>query len=379
MAGKKITYLFGAGASYNAVPILNSLSDLMVKSGEYLQINSPQIFGGRKRGDDDYLFENFKTFTNDLIELGKKAEEYGTLDTYAKKLFLNSEQEELKKLKFLVSIFFATWHGYLNEYFPLKEKTLNADEVQYQQIDSRYKSLISNFLYRNHNSTNPLLDENLNFITWNYDYQLESALNLFTKTKLDLSTLNLSYPFLPLSDNHEDMKITHLNGVANFWIKDKELALAMLSENSFSDSKLLSRKIGELYKTENFEKVSTFINYSWDNEHDKISYAEKLLKQTDILVIIGYSFPTFNRAIDAKLLSGEDNSFDRIIYQDPNSSKEILQLFNIKFRNTVKSALSDAEQLHILKDTDQFYIPPEYFPQGAKVVEKKRRLGSSPS
>ena len=326
MEGKKITYLFGAGASYNAVPILNSLSTSMIKTGEYLGANSQQLFGGRKPGEDDLLLENFRLFSVDLIRLGNKAKEYGTLDTYAKKLFLNAENEELKKLKFLVSIFFTIWHGHLNKIFNLKEKTDSSETVPFQKIDSRYKSLISNFLQVNKSTGNPILDKNINFISWNYDYQLESALSLFTKTGLDLDTLNLTYPFLPLSDNYEDMKVTHLNGVANFWRKDGESALAMFTEDSFSDTKMLTRRIGKLYRSENFEKVSTLINYSWDDNDAKLSNAEKLLKETDILIIIGYSFPTFNRAIDAKLLGGINNSFDRVVYQDPESSKELLEL-----------------------------------------------------
>ncbi|GAL00988.1 hypothetical protein JCM19314_214 [Nonlabens ulvanivorans] len=146
---KKITYLFGAGASYNAVPILNSLSDLMIKSGSYLKISAPQIFGHIKNPIDRNGFNNFIKFAENLINLGENAREYGTLDTYAKKLHLNSEVEELKKLKFLVSIFFTIWQGYLHTLFPLKEENENDQRVKFQKIDSRYKSLVSNFLLEN--------------------------------------------------------------------------------------------------------------------------------------------------------------------------------------------------------------------------------------
>lgn len=361
---KKITYLFGAGASYNAVPILNSLSDLMIKSGSYLKISAPQIFGHIHNPIDRNGFNNFMKFAENLINLGENARDYGTLDTYAKKLHLNSEVEELKKLKFLVSIFFTIWQGHLHTIFPLKEENENGQRVKFQKIDSRYKSLVSNFLLENDSLNNPSLDRNINFISWNYDHQLESALNLFTKSGLDFNSLNLIYPFTPLSNNHENMMINHLNGVSNFWKNNIGDVESMFDTTSLETIQNVSRRIGEIYKSDNFNKAYTFINYSWDDDSRKISHAEMILNQTDILVIIGYSFPTFNRAIDSRLLSGKNNSFDKIIYQDPNASKELLELFNIQFRNTVGNLVKENGQLQVLKKTEQFYIPPEYFPQG---------------
>ena len=293
-----------------------------------------------------------------MIELGNKAAEYGTLDTYAKKLHLNNEVNEIKKLKFLVSIFFLVWQKYYYQYnnVELKEKK------RFQKVDSRYKSLISNLLEVNSLNDFPTLDLDVNFISWNYDFQIESTLSLFTKSGADLDVINLNYPFLPLDNNFEDMKILHLNGVSNFWLDHNNKIKLMFSDNIFSKNDsatqiLLCRRIGEIYQQDYFPKTSTFINYSWDDDSNKIKSAQQLMKETDILIIIGYSFPTFNREIDLQLLSGKHNKFDKIVYQDPNTSAELLELFHINFRNQETDENGKYFDLKILKEVDQFYIP----------------------
>jgi len=141
---KKITYLFGAGASYNAVPILDSLSENICFVASNLKSRvtiSPNI---NETFDYSLYTDIIKSFSNDLIYLADKSEEYGTIDTYAKKLELNNENEELRKMKFLVSMFFVIWQGYFYQ-----GKIINKDGLDtYSDIDSRYKSLISNYLIK---------------------------------------------------------------------------------------------------------------------------------------------------------------------------------------------------------------------------------------
>ena len=81
--------------------------------------------------------------------------------------------------------------------------------------------------------------------------------------------------------------------------------------------------------------------------------AKQIMKETNILIIIGYSFPAFNRAIDQALIKEFENGADykRVIYQDPNANSDIV---NSLFRNGEKNV--DLEK----ENKDQFYIPHEF-------------------
>lgn len=362
MAGKKITYLFGAGASANSVPILNSLTLKMRAVAEELIIYSnpsTQLSGKIPLDDlDGFGKKYFLSFIIDLKVLASKSDEYGTIDTYAKKLELNNENDELKKLKFLVSIFFAIWQGY----FYKNELIANENGVssKYSDIDKRYKSLVSNYLIKNSNKE-PKLDENVNFISWNYDNQLESAFALFYRHHLNLSELNEQIKFLPDNRNfYEHNRILHLNGISNFWINDSNILDRIFQNDDELRLSSLVRRIAELYRPHNFSKCTSLINYAWDNNSSKLQEAKRIFNQTNILVIIGYSFPTFNRQIDSELLLGNNVEFDEVIYQDPNANEDSLSMFNFNIKNNRVSR--NRKKPKLLKNTDQFYIPPEYFP-----------------
>ncbi|AZQ43805.1 hypothetical protein [Nonlabens ponticola] len=355
MAEKKITYLFGAGASYYAVPILNGLSDKFRLVAKELK---QSVSAGSRYGSFDtkpYRNTIFE-FSRDLEHLAEMSEQYGTLDTYAKKLDLNAENESLQKLKFLVSIFFTIWQGHFHKKEVIEEN--KNQKLFYNDIDSRYKSLVANYLIKASNAA-PKLDNNVRFLSWNYDNQLESAFSLFFKSRLNLTELNEQIKFLPNNESKfQNNEILHLNGVSNFWINDSQILDRIFQQDDELSNNGIVRRIAELYNPSNFSKCLSLINYAWDDNSSKLKEATRILKQTDILIIIGYSFPTFNRAIDSKLLSGHDNTFEKIIYQDPNASEELLELFHINFVGK--------SDFRILKQVDQFHIPPEYFPQGRK-------------
>lgn len=351
---KKITYLFGAGASYNAVPILNSLSKSMRSVAHDLAIESLN-------------YENVKIFQRKLIELANISEEYGTVDTYAKKLFLNGEVKELKEMKFLLSIFFAIWQGYYYKIeFPLSAGDLLANvekKKSYDHLDYRYKTLLSNYLEVDNRSFSIKLDENINFLTWNYDSQIELAFQLFNNDKCELIDINKYFQFLPTSNDNSKNRIIHLNGISNI-INNSGILNNLFESSDFISKTMMILKINRVFEASFMSANKALIDYSWDDNDEIVDAAIKIIKQTDILIIIGYSFPTFNRAIDSQLLSGSGNSFDKIIYQDPNASEELLELFHINLRNKSKDVNGKYVNYKILKEKGQFYIPPEYFPQG---------------
>ena len=105
-----ITYLFGAGASVKACPILKGLGEKMVALSQKfldpelaLSIDLKQF---SRNPRNQILF--------DIGYFGKKALQFGTIDTYAKKLYLSNDHEnELKDLKLSVSLFFTIWNQWM--------------------------------------------------------------------------------------------------------------------------------------------------------------------------------------------------------------------------------------------------------------------------
>jgi len=107
MSEKKITYLLGAGSSYQACPILSELGEKMIEM-------SRSYLGSKYKTDynikTDISRQNSENLMQSVGYFGRKALEFGTIDTYAKKLSLNNDYyDELQNLKLSVSVFFTLW------------------------------------------------------------------------------------------------------------------------------------------------------------------------------------------------------------------------------------------------------------------------------
>ena len=87
------------------------------------------------------------------------------------------------------------------------------------------------------------------------------------------------------------------------------------------------------------------------NSENFLEVAKTIIEETNVLVVIGYSFPFFNRDIDNeifKTLTGKGKLM--IYFQDPLLDGNYLkEQFNLRSDVTIK---------HIPK-IDQFYIPYE--------------------
>jgi argonaute-like protein implicated in RNA metabolism and viral defense len=158
----KITYLLGAGASCNALPLVNNFKDrldsfhtrLVDNLRPHIQPSSEKEarelfpFGGKKGKD----------LQESILWLKDIADKHASIDTYAKKLFIRNDNEaliELKKLKATLSCYF------------LLEQSL-------EMTDKRYDNFLASILTRKELGI-PKLPKDVNIITWNYDTQLEKS------------------------------------------------------------------------------------------------------------------------------------------------------------------------------------------------------------
>lgn len=347
----KITYLLGAGASYQSVPIWKKQGETMMNvAADVLNIlNAPQTEKNLLK-DKDLI-----TFFEDLKEFGHKAIEYGSIDIYAKRLFL-LQDANLNRLKHCLSVYFDLW-----ENFHFKKYTLPSTEdkkITYEKIDKRYYSLLSVLLEKDENA--PKLNSNVNFITWNYDLQIENCYESFLSNKLpSYEDINSFFKFMNQDDN-ERSDVIHLNGFRGvFYDEHKNLYENLDKKNK----ETIESYLGALKSNfGQFKKMNyNSIKYAWEATSKSIEKAKKVLSETNILIIIGYSFPPFNRKIDSELIESFNTSrkFKKVVYQDPQANEDI-----------VKVLFSGIKNVEILnKELNQFHIPQELlFPPAKRRV-----------
>lgn len=335
-----ITYLLGAGASYNACPVWKEQGEKMVELATTYQSNTD--FNTFK---NPYTENQSEFLLWDIGYFGIKAIKYNTIDAYARKLSFSKSIDELDRLKLAISVFFTLWQ--LSDDLEIRRKERFTDI-----IDRRYITLLAGLL-ENKNELNPILPSNINIISWNYDLQFEFAYKAFCEDGRNWSDIRRTLSFT--SENKDSLQICHLNGYHGFYFggrgetdfldrsKDKNTTKDILDSISFIVKSHFESKI----------KFYNHINYAWDNDSDDISIstrkrAKKIFSETDVLIIIGYSFPPFNKEIDRDLFSALRKNNLEIIYQDPNASGNFLN----KLVDTANLKVT-----YLTEKKDHFYFP----------------------
>jgi len=343
---KNITFLLGAGASYNSCPIWKEQGEKMIElAKKYLDStkcdfdNEPKI-----------LTEKEKILW-DIGYFGLKAEKFGTVDTYAKKLFLNSSNPELARLKVAVSLFFTLW--YLTDDFDLKSRIVEGNKVIFEEIDKRFISLLAAITEKDINS-DIKIKQNIRFVTWNYDLQLESAFAAFNHNN-SWDTISRNLKFRCEIGDPSPLQVCHLNGYHGYYYTEKnEIEFLTVPKTKKIDEILESIDYIATSQRRRQLDISTHINYAWEsNELAKKTRneANRIFSETDILVIIGYSFPNFNKDIDKMLFDNLKGRNTTIYFQDPNASESFL------------SQLVNKNETEIICERirkDNFYLPYEF-------------------
>jgi hypothetical protein len=96
-----------------------------------------------------------------------------------------------------------------------------------------------------------------------------------------------------------------------------------------------------------FEQHESLLSFAWGNTDNtekelftsnRLKKAQNIAQETDILVIIGYSFPYFNREVDKEIFKSilQRNSLQKIYCQDP-SAMEVFCKISSGFQTISKS------------------------------------------
>ena len=103
-------------------------------------------------------------------------------------------------------------------------------------------------------------------------------------------------------------------------------------------------------------KVANQLTYAWEERgYDKflINSIINVVRDTEILVVIGYSFPYVNRFVDKMILKSMPN-LHKIYVQDPNAD-EIIETLRTRLSGLNKQNISMIPKTY----TNQFYLPNE--------------------
>jgi hypothetical protein len=370
----KITYYMCAGASYYSCPILNKLSEVMIKVAETELTETTST--GSKKMIYSFSDEELSSLPDGNREkilwyigyFGKKGILFNTIDTYARKLELTKDIYKLDILKMCISVFFDLWENFHESRysFILRNEDFKKNNSSYISIDNRYKSLFSILLQEKDGDIE--LNKNIKFISWNYDLQLESAFRLFLADNKVNGFEELNSKYFRFKRDNKDLRLNnifHLNGHRGFYsnFNFSNLKESTIEPEASSTIENYWNSIEDLfYSTEaQNSNFNQYIRYAWEKEQHNFEsswFKEiiRVLSETEILVVIGYSFPPFNREIDQFLFSKLDcKKVKKIVYQDPNANSQIIKNIFVSPDNFENKIVIENKNLK------QFHLPNEYF------------------
>jgi len=335
----KITYLLGAGASALALPTIGKNSNSEITGMEGLSTELLKYLRSLQKSNQFY---------QEYINLASECIEFGTPDILAKYLLETKQVGKYSKLKALIS-----------SYFSYKETDIvsqnqNVRNVKKASFDKRALTFLTTI------SSNSRLPENVKIITWNYDNQIELAakklsLHGDSNSLSSISGFN-SWPNIYKNFNGIPF-LLHLNGLAGYYYSERDLCSLNKNHINLLDEcdKLLLSFAWETYEQ---NQLDTFLA-------NRIELTKQMMRDTEILVIIGYSFPFFNRDIDKELIYAASGSLKKIYFQDPAIDVNTLyDKFPILLRSKTKGYDPENPFIKIpiyhISETSNYFIPYEF-------------------
>jgi hypothetical protein len=322
---KTLLYFFGAGASAQALPLASGLSKRLAEFAVELQQANPQG-SSNDPGKAQLWGGSRQKLCEALRWLAEEASMHASVDTLAKKLFFRHDRVNLKKLKAGLSAYLVI-------------------EQSRKPVDKRYDAFFATILEFD-NQYRALFPEDLRIITWNYDTQLEKAFYGFCE---DRDRVIESVTF----NDH----IYRVNGYCGTSQPGHVGPPFQAVWNATSD--MIWEAGITLYEECMLDSSSPEpdIRFAWEEPtQNRLANSRLNLSEVSAVVIIGYSFPYFNREIDHVLFGRlSDSQVRRIYLQYPDGVHSSVE-------TRLRSLLlrKDIEVVHIpSNDTDPFYIPDE--------------------
>jgi hypothetical protein len=374
-----ITYFLGAGASSNCLPMMGDFRDRLGRfsshlyteirrSREYFKVHAINELAAEIDegwlGAADRLAGNISWL---LTEIAK----HQTIDTLAKKYFIKNCQEELLKLKSVVYTFFLYQQS-------------NIQKIS-ECPDKRYDTFIASVIGKQINNIE--MPGNIKFITWNYDLQFELAYQEYAALNINQiqQNLNCSPSYFSMDRqyrfNPEKFALVRLNGVIGIpTLRNQKDNLQPSYPDAINKANKPFNQLIKIYEeiTAPVNDAQVFVsgialyNYDWEYQESfkqkvypdftrREMIAKQILNNTEILVIIGYSFPIFNRETDSQLFKYLRPEVCRNIYiQDRQPDKIQSRIQSFIPSGFIYGSQGGQGKVILNKDVDQFFLPDEF-------------------
>jgi len=352
---RKIIYLFGAGARCNSLPTADGMPKAMGSQYGFIQYNITTNENGNIQTHQPT--SEMLEYVEDLKWLMNASKNHASVDTLAKKLSITGNSNDLYKLKNVLSAFLSI-------------------EQYLKKIDFRYDAFLASMLNNPHS-----MPEHISILSWNYDTQIETAFQFYCNQSNVINAQSALGVYQKSDYNRRGAGFSQGFGVfkvngSSFLCKKNETRLitTYISHNNLNmfdaineacknyvhfkhQQSLYMHGLSFAWEPET-ESSDTFIeSRNWEPETASsdtiIEAAKKHVREAEILVIIGYSFPFFNRDIDRQLLGVVGMPFlKKIYFQDPNAN-EIIESFS-SIRNDIS-----ANSMIPIFGCKQFFLPYE--------------------
>lgn len=354
-----VTYLFGAGASCNCLPMYSNFQQRFERFYNFLK-RSHELPKKQYPGELEALIEKVNVLRGEF-------KFHSTPDTIAKKYFHSYDgQQKLNDLKQVIILYFLFEQTIKNanayggspyiEVFTKNDNDKGAEEA----TDKRYDAFIASILKPKQGAIELL--PNIKVLTWNYDIQFELAyMNYIQKDFFAVQSAIQSLPEVMDTTKLDNNKfaIVHLNGIAYAKEKldgQKEL-IGVAIENAVDVVGYLLRVYIAIEQGRVFGGRK-FLSFAWENMDEdfnviadgRYDFAKDIARETDVLVINGYSFPNFNRAIDSELLALM-KKLQKVYIQSP-IAEDIKKIVEQLVPN-----LSPRPNIEDVRYYNQFYLP----------------------
>lgn len=318
-SSKAVLYILGAGASCQVLPLASQFAERLTAFATELKAAEPEHYiGGPPALSDDPWGRPSAAFLEAVKWLAEEASRHASVDTFAKKLFFRRDQKSLRKLK-------ATLSAYL------------LIEQSRRPVDKRYDAFLAALLEVEGDQQYPRLPENLRIITWNYDTQLEKSFYGFCEDE--------RYVRERVTFNDQ---IYRVNGCCTFGQSNQ----AVWGSTSTPAWETGIRLFWEYLSSPS--SADDQLRFAWEEVTENSAVKPRRnLRNVSSIVVIGYSFPYFNREIDHLIFSDlAEADVSRIYLQYPEGSHASVE-------ERLKTLLLKDAELVRLTGIDTFYIPDD--------------------
>ncbi len=353
---QELTYILGAGASFQSIPVVKSFSNRFKEFLDWIDIG---VIKGIDFSSEEK--QKFGILHNLGEDLHQSFRSHQSFDTYFKKLFHTGQNDKISQGKKVLNLYF-TWE-HLSK--PTARPDYYDEDTFWKQssIDKRYDALIAGLL-------KPLADKKepyckINFITWNYDLNLLMSLKNYFLPEASIGEFFKQIDRKYTWEIEDKICVINMNG---FFYSSNFSGLINLNQSTIHDiiyDKIKDQNYLELKVTDGFlgygdnsDRDAESIKFAWETKNFNSAIAKNKIGESKNIVIIGYTFPLYNRSIDLEYFYNDVLYGKRLILQDPNSlelESDVIENFSLKPQNFKGS------EIVTKVNCDNFFIPNDIF------------------